>query len=209
MNLDNIIEFLKLLGIKMTVDNNRMLFYDSETNERIESYYNTAPLPFYANDVWDHDITLDKVLKIGRVHLIAKDKVLAFGLTYPIINRRCIDTIIISKMDFSILEDEKVINRCSVEFKEGRSPSVEIISRKSEDEEYKMTLYSSGDIRFKTNAGVGFFIETFDEGYGLSKDEMVEVLNNTFLLEDIVDYYSSLFPNIRASVEQAKQAKTI
>ena len=179
----------------MTVDNNRMLFYDSETNERIESYYNTAPLPFYANDVWDHDITLDKVL--------------AFGLTYPIINRRCIDTIIISKMDFSILEDEKVINRCSVEFKEGRSPSVEIISRKSEDEEYKMTLYSSGDIRFKTNAGVGFFIETFDEGYGLSKDEMVEVLNNTFLLEDIVEYYSSLFPNIKASVEQAKQAKTI
>ena len=51
MNLENIIEFLKLLGIKMTVDNNRMLFYDSETNERIESYYNTAPLPFYANDV--------------------------------------------------------------------------------------------------------------------------------------------------------------
>ena len=51
MNLDNIIEFLKLLGIKMTVDNNRMLFYDSETNERIESYYNTTPLPFYANDV--------------------------------------------------------------------------------------------------------------------------------------------------------------
>ena len=72
-----------------------------------------------------------------------------------------------------------------------------------------MTLYSSGDIRFKTNAGVGFFIETFDEGYGLSKDEMVEVLNNTFLLEDIVDYYSSLFPNIKASLEQAKQAKTI
>lgn len=35
----------------MTVVNNRMLFYDSETNERIESYYNTASLPFYANDV--------------------------------------------------------------------------------------------------------------------------------------------------------------
>ena len=34
MNLENIIEFLKLLGIKMTVVNNRMLFYDSETMRR-------------------------------------------------------------------------------------------------------------------------------------------------------------------------------
>lgn len=51
-------------------DNNRMLFYDSETNERIESYYNTAPLPFYANDDWDHDITLDKILKKEEVHLL-------------------------------------------------------------------------------------------------------------------------------------------
>ncbi len=44
MNIQSTIEFLKLLGFKLVIDNNKMIFYDSETNDMIESFYNNVPL---------------------------------------------------------------------------------------------------------------------------------------------------------------------
>lgn len=136
MNIQSTIEFLKLLGFKLVIDNNKMIFYDSETNDMIESFYNNVPLPYYADDVWETDVTLDKILKGGRVQLVTKEKVLAFGLTYPIINRKRIDSIFISKMDYSKLNDGKIVNKCYVRFDESRNSFVEIISYNNDGVEY-------------------------------------------------------------------------
>ena len=207
MNIQSTIEFLKLLGFKLVIDNNKMIFYDNETNDMIESFYNNVPLPYYADDVWDTDVTLDKILKGGRVQLVTKEKVLAFGLTYPIINRKRIDSIFISKMDYSKLNDGKIVNKCYVRFDESRNSFVEIISYNNDGVEYKTAMFSNGDIRFIKDRRTGYVLDSFDDGFELSRDEMVEVLDNTFILDEITNYYSLLLPNIKDSIKRVKQAK--
>lgn len=184
-----------------------MIFYDSETNDMIESFYNNVPLPYYADDVWDTDVTLDKILKGGRVQLVTKEKVLAFGLTYPIINRKRIDSIFISKMDYSKLNDGKIVNKCYVRFDESRNSFVEIISYNNDGVEYKTDMFSNGDIRFIKDRRTGYVLDSFDDGFELSRDEMVEVLDNTFILDEITNYYSLLLPNIKDGIKRVKQAK--
>ena len=211
MNLDNIIKLFESLGITMVIDEkNRITFYDSETKEKMESFYTMNPLPFLSNDDIDYEVTLDKLMKDGRVKTASKNKSLRFGLTTPIINRQRTNNIIISEMDFANVENGKVTNVCHVEFGEGRDPFVTVSTVNSNRDKYETTMFSSGDLKLKKNETVGYYFdELFDEGYDLSKDDMIDVLNSTYLLTDISDYYSPLFPNMKNSIGKAKQSKTL
>ena len=210
MNLDNIIKLFESMGITMVIDeNNRIAFYDSETKEKMESFYTMNPLPFLSNDDIDHEVTLDKLMKGGRVKTASKNRTLRFELTTPVINRQRTNNIIISEMDFANAENGIVTNGCHVEFEEGRDPFVSVSTVNSNRDIYKTTMFSSGDVELKKNETVGYFNESFDEGYDLSKDDMIDVLNSTYLLTDISDYYSPLFPNMKNSIDKAKQSKTL
>lgn len=210
MNLDNIIKLFESMGITMVIDeNNRIAFYDSETNEKMESFYTMNPLPFLSNDDIDYEVTLDKLMKGGRVKTASKNRALRFGLTTPVINRQRTNNIIISEMDFANAENGIVTNGCHVKFEEGRNPFVSVSTVNSNRDIYKTTMFSSGDVELKKNNTVGYFNESFDEGYDLGKDDMIDVLNNTYLLTDISGYYSPLFPNMKNSIDKAKQSKTL
>ena len=168
----------------------------------MESFYTMNPLPFLSNDDIDYEVTLDKLMKGGRVKTASKNRALRFGLTTPVINRQRTNNIIISEMDFANAENGIVTNGCHVEFEEGRDPFVSVSTVNSNKDIYKTTMFSSGDVELKKNNTVGYFNESFDEGYDFSKDDMIDVLNSTYLLTDISDYYSPLFPNMKNSIDK-------
>lgn len=68
-------------------------------------------------------------------------------------------------------------------------------------------MFSNGDIRFIKDRRTGYVLDSFDDGFELSRDEMVEVLDNTFILDEITNYYSLLLPNIKDGIKRVKQAK--
>ena len=70
-------------------------------------------------------------------------------------------------------------------------------------------MFSSGDVEFKKDGKVGYFNGGYDENYDLSKSEMSDILAQVDLSLVIADYYSPLFPNMRQSLEQAKQSRTL
>ncbi len=210
MNIDNIIKFFEILGIKMVVDeNNKITFYDSETKEIMNSFYTKSPLDLLSADEMDYDISLDKLIKGGRVKATSKNRIVRFGLTTPVINRERTNSIVISEMDFASLKNGIVTNGCHTEFEDGRDPYVSVSTVDINKNVYKTTMFSSGDVELKRNEMVGYFNGTYEEEHELSKEDMTDVLDNTYLLSDIATYYSALFPNMKNSIDKAKQSRTI
>ena len=210
MNLDNIIKLFESLGITMVIGE-RISFYDSETKEKMECFCTKSPEGVYLEtpDI-DREITLDKLLKDRRVIAKSRNKSLRFRLTTPIISRKRTNDVIISKMDFYRGESCIPINRCCVEYEELGENIVSVSSFNSNRDSYKTIMYSSGDIEFDKNGNRGYFDGTaYEEGADLSTDDMREVLDSTYLLSEISEYYSPLFPNMKASIDKAKQSRTI
>lgn len=211
MNLDNIINFFEMLGITMVIDeNNKINFYDSQTKEKMDCFCTTNPFHLLTKDDINYDVTLDKLMKGVRVKTASKSKGLCFNLTIPIIDRKRTNDIIIREMEFATAENGIVTNGCRVKFEGGRYPYVSISTTTKNRDVCKTTMWSNGDIEFEKNQNYGYFNESFDEEESyLSKDAMIEVLDNTYLLSEVSDYYSPLFPNMKNSVNKAKQSKEL
>ena len=210
MNLDNVIKLFESIGIMMVIDeNNKMAFYDVETQEKMECFYTKSPLALLSNDEIDYDVSLDKLIKGGRVSATSKQRTIKFGLTVPSINSQRTNDVIISKMLFANTENGIVTNGCYTEFKSGRDPYVSVTTVDVNKNVYSTTMFSSGDVELKRNEEVGYFNDTFEEGYDLSKDDMINVLNNTYLLSNISNYYSPLFPKMKNSIDKAKHSRSL
>ena len=210
MSLDNIIKFFETLGITMIIDGNgNISFCDKKTQEKMECFYTTYPLPMIPANEIDYDVTLEKIIWGGRVKAKSSSKVLMFGLTTPVIDRKRTNDVIIGRMEFADIKNGVVTNGCRVQFADGRDACVSVSTADNNRNVYETIMFSSGDVEFKKNGASGYFNESFEEGYGLNKDDMIEVLNSTYLLTDIADYYSPLFPNMKSSIEKASESKTI
>ena len=210
MNIDNIISFFQTLGITMKIDESgNVLFIDNMLQEKMNAFYTTNPTPFLSNDEMDYEVTLNKILAGGKVRVTSNNHWLMFKLEHPIIDRKRTQDVVIAKMDYANAENGVVKETYSFSFADGRDPSVSITSTKGDNSVYDMCMFSSGDVEFKKDGKVGYFNGGYDENYDLSKSEMSDILAQVDLSLFIADYYSPLFPNMKQSLEQAKQSRTL
>ena len=215
MNLNNIIKLFESIGITMIIDeNNKITFYDSETKEKMETFFinNTArdPGAFLSSDDKDYDVSLNKLMQGKKIKTSSKSNSLLFKVTHPIIDGERTDNIIINEMEFVKVKNGIVEDKCYIKYDEDRvSNYISISTTNSNKDVYETLLFSDGNVRLEKNGNIGWFNETFDENYYLSKDDMIDVLNNTNLLSEVSDYYSKLFPNIKNSIDKAKQSRKL
>lgn len=210
MNINNIINFFQTLGITMKIDESgNVLFIDNMSQEKMDTFYTTNPTPFLSKDEMDYEVTLNKLLAGGRVRVTSNKHWLMFKLEHPIIDRKRTQDVVIAKMEYANAENGVVKETYSFSFNDGRDSSVSITSTKGDNSVYDMCMFSSGDVEFKKDGKVGYFNGGYDENYDLSKSEMSDILAQVDLSLVIADYYSPLFPNMRQSLEQAKQSRTL
>lgn len=210
MNLNNVINFFQTLGITMKIDDNgNIMFVDNVSQQKMQAFYTTNPTSFLSKNDIDYDININKVLSGGRVRISSNNYGLMFRLTNPTIDRKHTNDIVIEKMDYAKVENGTVKEIYSMSFNEGRDPFVSITSTKNNNEVYCIHMFSSGDLKFQKDVKVGYFNGSYEEDSDLSKSEMMDILNEVDLSYVIADYYSPLFPNMKNSIEQAKQNRIL
>ena len=209
MNIQNMIELFSRLGIQMLIDEKgKMTFFDIETNTQMKAFYTKNPLSILENDDMDYDVSLDKVMKGGRIISKSSNHDLSFRLTNPIIDRKKTDDVIIDYMEYVTAENGVVIEATTVSFKSGRNSNVSIETNNQQGYS-KLVMFSDGQIMFSQEGKVGYYDEGYDAGYQLSEQEMKNILNSSSLANSVSDYYSPIFPKMKESIISASKSRTL
>ena len=208
MGIQNIIEFFNGLGIQMLIDENgKMTFIDTKSNTKMNAFYTRNPLPILGNEDMDYDISLDKIMRGGRIISKSSDYHLSFRVTNPIIDRKRTDDIIIDYMEYATAENGIVNEGTIVSFENGRNSNVSIETNNQQGYS-KLVMFSDGQIMFSKDGKVGYYDEGYDD-YQLSEQEMRNILSNSSLVVSLSDYYLPLFPNMKESITNASKSKSL
>lgn len=208
MGIQNMIEFFNRLGIQMLIgENGKMTFIDTKTNTKMDAFYTKNPLPILGNDDMDYDISLDKVMRGGRIISKSNNYGLSFRVTNPIIDRKRTDDVIIDYMEYATAENGVIVEGTTVSFKNGRNSNVSIETNNQQGYS-KLVMFCDGQIMFSQEGKVGYYDAGYDE-YQLSEQEMRNILNNSSLANSVSDYYSPIFPKMKESIISASKSRIL
>ncbi len=222
MNKNDIFDFFEKFGILTSIDDNKVTFFDKESEKEIKASYlenfqgHLLPSFLVAGDVAEKKkslILIDDIKNDNVVLLsVPGKKSLVIHLSYPRINQiPDKQSVIIDEAFYSVMDGTNLQTDYFNIDNMGGHNDLTIITNCSHDNSYKIKI--EGDKYIEFDAGgikTGLYCDGSFKAGLLKDDEVYEMFDSMKIIPTVISYYDKIYPEFANNIEKFNEnRKTI
>ena len=210
MNINDVFELLKQIGIAAKIDSNgNITFYDLENECIMEAMCTKNPLPLVPTDEIDSLTSISEIDTDKFITLRSPKKMFRFVLGRPLVDKS-VDrqSLIIENAQYVVVTGEKTFDEHDISFSSSpRSKILKINSHRGDGTHSEITIQNDECMTFSNSDGYGEFYKGFDSESELQSSQMIQMYDSIELIPVLARYYGKLYSELTKTIDSFVEEK--